>query len=455
MVLGARIGTAWEAVRTSYWFVPTLMVAASMLVALVAVELDRRQPALFRALFWWVDAGEPQTARTILTTVATSMISIATLTFSITIMVLTLASSQFGSRLIYNFMRDRTNQFVLGAFIGPFTYSLLVLWSIGAQEEGVFVPHFAVSLSIVAALVGIGMLIYFIHHVAETIQASKVVNVVSTQLRDDIDEVFPPRGSEAARDAEPPALDEADSVVIPASRGGVLQAMDRDRLVRIAKSRDVVIRALARPGRHVIPGAGLVQVYPAIEPDDELAGSINTSFAFGHRRTLLQDVEFAFMQLVELAVRALSPGINDPFTAMSCIDEIGTALARIMRRDMPPRCLTDDEGRVRLVLDRVTFTEIVNGAFDQIRHHAASHAAVMWRFLEVIERLAVFVHTAEHREALLQQAALVHELAMDNARSDADRDAVEDRYDKVLHAFGAGDDHSLGDGVPAGSATRH
>ncbi len=431
----------WDALRGTFWFVPLLMVITSAVLSLIALALDKAamDSGLELRLGWTFDRGADG-SRALLSTVAGSMLTIASVSFSITIVALQQASSQFGPRLLYNFMRDRGNQLVLGTFISGFTYCLLILRTINGTQNHSFVPHLSVTIGLLYALAGVAVLIYFIHHAATSIQAEHVIAKVSRELQQALDRMFP---SELGEEPEPSAFDielpkdfATESVAVTSNDSNYLQALDGDRLLRLACEHDLVINLEHRPGQFIVEGNSLARGWPAERMTDDLASSIRGAFYFGNRRTLLQDPEFAIDQLVEIAVRALSPGINDPFTAIACIDRLGAALAELAGKEIPSPYRYDEEGRLRLVANSVNDSGIVDASFHQIRQAALSSAAVTIRLLETIGALAARVKSPAFRLALISQAEVIFEGSRTGLTAEIDRQDALERYRELRVAFG-------------------
>lgn len=429
-VLDTRIASLWDRLSGSYWFIPALLTIAAISFAAFILFIDTQLQT--KNIPAWLYTGEPGGARAILTTIAASMVSIASLTFSITMVVLTLASSQYGSRLLYNFMRDHANQTVLGIYIGTFIYCLLVLRQITPVDGAAYVPHLAVNFAILLALAGIGVLIFFIHHIAESIQANTVIANVSRELQNSIDRFFPEKDESVDYKPEQGLFEDKHNYSsVKATTNGTLQAVNQQELLKIAVENDFVIKLMHRAGDYLVEGTELLRIHPAKKPDDALITRLHDTFITGNHRNLLQDIEFAFHQLVEIALRALSPGINDPFTAISCIDEISAGLARIMQRHMPPRCLADDNGKVRVILDVTTFEGIVNSAFDQIRQHAVNNPAISIKLLQSISAILVFARNKEQRDALFHQARMMFNMAMAGHITDEDKLDIEKHFEAI------------------------
>jgi len=434
----ARLQKYWDRISSSFWFLPSLLVVGAVAVAWGAVAIDEVVTERWLRTWGWGYTGSPQGATALLGAIAGSMITVAGLVFSLTLVALTLASSQFGPRLLRNFMRDATNQFVLGTFVATFLYCLLVLRTIRGTDGETFVPHLSISLAVLLAVGNVAVLIYFIHHVAMSIQADELVARLGAELVQRIDRLFPePIDPERPRSADQPgALGlpedfERDARPIRSAEDGYLQYVDPDELVATAQEGDLVLRVLWTPRHYVVADEPLVLAWPAERLTDALADRARSAFVLGNQRTPAQDVEFVIDQLVEVAVRALSPGVNDPFTAIRCIDRLGSALSRLVRREMPSRVRRDAAGRVRVVGPPVTFPMLADTAFHQLRQNARTSAAVTIRLLEMIDVVAGFATRPEDRLALRRHAEMIAAGARDGLPEVVDRQAVEERLAAV------------------------
>jgi uncharacterized membrane protein len=439
-----RIRYLWEQLRSTYWFIPLAMVAFAVVLSIASVLLDRAIREQGAQSLEWLYSGGPAEANALLSTIAASMINVAGVTFSITIVTLSLASSQFGSRLLRSFMRDTGNQVVLGTFIATFLYALIVLQTISEVEGRVFVPRISVIIGMLLAVAGLAVLIYFIHHVSASIQAENVIAAVGRDLDAAIDRLFPeqtaiaPQAPGAEGDESFTGGSEHPGHPVPATQTGYLQAIDRDGLMNVATERDLLVRVTYRPGDFIVEQSDLVVIWPPQKVDEALVKRVNDAFILGARRLRLQDVEFAINQLVEIAVRALSPGINDPFTAINCIDRLGASLAHLAERGIPAARHYGRDGHLRLITDVVTFPGIVDAAFNQIRQHASSSVAVTIRLLEAIAIVAAHTRTQEQRAALRHQAEMIWRSSNEALPEDRDREDVKERYDLVLRTANPG-----------------
>ena len=426
-----RLLAVWEAVRTSFWFIPSLMVIAAAGLAVGLVNLDRLLQTDFGAVFF---SGGVEGARSILSTIAGSMITIAGVTFSITIVALTLTSSQFGSRMLRNFMADRGNQLVLGTFIATFMYCLLVMKSIPLAGGAEPVPGIAVAFSFVLALVDLGVLIYFYHHVSNSIHADNIIESVTRELERAIERFSRDnQGPEAA--ASMPCRDFPDlcenPIAVLSHSSGYLRAVDETSLVEIAEKQEAIIHLHYRPGEYVFINTPLATISPVAESDFS-SEAVQNAFILGNRRTPEQDIEFAVCQLVEVALRALSPGINDPFTAISCINRLGNALCRLSQANFPPHLFFDSQEKLRLVTKAFTYAGILDTAFNQIRQAAKDSVAVHVRLLETLASVAGTLRHPQRCRAIAHHAMMTRRAARKNIHSPNDLEDIEKRYYDVM-----------------------
>jgi len=446
-VVPARVLHLWERVRSSYWFIPAIMTVGSIGLAAGTLELDRRVGAAWLEEARWLYQGGPDGARAVLSTIAGSMITVAGVVFSITIVVLSLAASQFGPRLLQNFLRDTGNEVVLGTFIATFLYCLLVLRAVrGSDEGGEFVPHLSLTVGVGTAVLSLGVLIYFIHHVAALIQANNVVASASRDIARTVADLFPggigregARSVEAERAAEALVARPGAWIEARAPEAGYIESLDGAGLVEDATRHDLLVVLTRRPGDFVWPGMAVARVRPAVALDEaaaqRLAGRVVDRFFFGQVRTPLHDVEAAVHRLVEVGVRALSPAFNDPFTALAVVDHLGASLAAVARQDAPSRYRYDADGTLRLVAEPIGFAEIAHAAFGKIRRYGRGDVDVLLRLLGAIAEVARGSAHPEVRAALRDQADAVLRESEQADHSPDERRRVERRYEEALAAM--------------------
>ncbi len=442
----ARATTILDRIRSSYWFVPASMSLLAVVLSILMLYLDRRFTHWSPSDIWWLYGGGGEGARVVLSVIVTAMISVTSVVFSITIVALTLAAGQFGSRVLRNFMRDRGNQITLGTFIATFVYAMLVLRTIRGGDNEEFVPPLAISLGILLVFVSVGVLIYFIHHVASSIQADSVVHSIAVETEDAIERLFPGhigREDPAGDRTKPwehggsclPARFDADAKAVRAPAGDQLQFVDHKALMDLAVNNDLVIRLRARPGDFVVHGGIIADVWKGGELDPKLLDEVQEVFVFGPSRSLHQDAEFGITQLVEVALRALSTGINDPFTAMNCVDRISSLLCRLSARAFPGAERFDDHGRLRVLADTSSFRGFVDSGFNQIRQNAGRSIAVLIRMLEALESIGAQACTHEHRQVLKHHADLVLQAGLSNHPQEPDRMDLERAHTSALQVI--------------------
>lgn len=425
--------------RASMWLVPGVLALAAVggALALGALETRLVLPAPFDALLF---TGDASGARAILAAIAGSMIGVTGVTFSITIVALTLASSQFGPRLLRNFMRDRGNQVVLGSFIGTFAFCLLGLRNVRGADEASSGAYLTVVIGVLLALISLALLIFFIHHIARSIQADTVIAHVAAELSQTLERLYPERvghGADAADVAASPHEPDAPPRSIMSSRDGYLQAFETERILALARQHDVVIALDRRPGQFVARGVPVARAWPAERVDDAFESALRRLWIIGDQRTPEQDAEFLIEQLVETASRALSPGVNDPFTAIACIDRLGAALVDLSGRRIPSAFRLDDDGRLRIIAARSSFAGMTDAAFNQIRQYAADSMDVLLRLMETFEVLARATrHDTARRAVIAGHAEKTLRTARLGDHEQEDMRELEGRHARVVAALG-------------------
>lgn len=436
----AQLAYFWELLRTSYWFVPTLMTACAIGLSLVSTRFDGKGGVRWSG---WIWTGTPDGAREVLSTIAGSMITVAGVSFSVTIVALTLTSSQFGPRLLRTFVRDFGSQVVLGTFVSTFVFCLLALRAVRGVEGQELVPYLSVTIGVVFSLASLGVLIYFIHHLAHVIQAEHLIASVAHELKETIERMFPEKlgepGSKPEEAPEKMPLEiQPARALIESDQSGYLQAIDHEDLLSMACAKDLVLQILPTPGRFVIKGRPLVRVCSPGDVSQDVADSIRGCFIFGRRRTPTQDPEYAVHNLVELAVRALSPGINDPFSAMTCLDWLGEALSDLARRKIPLHHRYDDQRRLRVIADGTDFPAMADAAFNQIRQYGRGSVSVLLRLLDTIATVSEDVCRPEDRLCLREHADKVARDARETLFNELDLHEVEQRHAATLQALEGG-----------------
>jgi len=436
-----KIRQLWSNVRSSLWFLPSLMVAGSAVLAAALIEADSSVIDIWLSRWPRLFGAGAEGARGMLSTIAGSMMSVVGVTFSMTLVALALASSQYSSRILRNFMGSRVTQGVLGIFAGIFTYCLIVLRTIRSGNEGEFVPNLAVFFGFLLALGGVGVLIFFIHHIASSIQASSILAAVAQETLETMDRIFPEKLGQGPGD-----MDEEQTLrsvagrnwrVVPAGETGYIQSVDDDGLLRLARDRKTIVRMERGIGEFVVRNTALCSLALEDPPDPETIAALQATFGISRYRTMEQDAGFGIRQIVDVALKALSPGINDTTTAVMCVDYLSAILARLAPRQVPSS-RRYEEGELRVMTIGPTFASLLDEAFDQIRGSSKGNLAVMSRMLDALQTVAGLTAIASRRRALREQVEWIAELAGRTLESAHDRARIDTQLARVREATEAG-----------------
>ena len=433
---GLAVESDWrdEALRTNLWLIPAIESMAAVALFAVTLTIDRAASHGELSLPSWVISGSPDAARQILSSLAGAIITVVGVVFSIMIVTLTLASTQFGPRMLRTFIRDRGTQLTLGTFVATFFYAMLALISIGAT----FVPHLSVTVALALTAVDLGVLIYFIHHTATAIQLPEVIASVARDLAGAIDaeKALSPGDADLVNgpsaDVLQARLDRAGQVVT-ASASGYLRFVRHATLLRIAAECDAVIRLHYRPGHFLTQGHPVATVWPP-----EVAGTIGRRLEDMHitgpLRTLSQDIAFGIDQLVEIAIRALSPAVNDTFTALTCIDWLGDSLCKIAVDWHPHTRHRDRIGVIRLITVPVSYERLVQRSFEKVRQAADGMPAVLIRQLDALSKIMA-VAPDSRSQVLLDQASMIQRVSQRTVPEPADQADITARYEALLTLY--------------------
>src|SRR6516225_2280133 len=436
-LFSSALSSHWrrEVLRTSLWFVPSLEVVAAIGLFIGTLAADRAAYRGEFALPGWVISGSADAARQILTTIAAAIITVVGVVFSIILVTLTLATTQFGPRMLRNFIRDRGTQVTLGTFVATFVYAVLVLASIGVGSHGAFVPHVSVTVTLALMVADLAVLIYFIHHTAVSIQLPQVIASIAADLTEAISEqgsgTPDPHPMAGPTATELVARTEAGGAVLLAPVSGYLQYVKLRDLVRLATEADAVINLEHRPGHFVVRGHRYATVWPP-EAAPLVRQALGRGHIIGPYRTLTQDVSFGIDQLVEIAIRALSAAVNDTFTAMTCIDWLGENLCKIVAGWHPARVHRDAQGYIRVISAEPSYDRLVQRSFEKIRQSSLGMPAVMIRELEALTRIMAETTSDGQRRVLLEQAAMIDRASERSVPEAADRADIRRRYEAIL-----------------------
>ena len=390
-----------ERLAEAFWLVPGLCLLAAGGLALGLVRLDR---TLQRTGGGVAFTGGPSSARELLSAIATSTLTFTGLVFSITIVVLQLTSSQFSPRVLRTFVQDRFIQLALGVFLATFVYALVALREVRGEDGAVvdrFVPGVTVTVGFGLAVASVATFVRYVSHIAQSIRVVNIIERIAAETEAAIDRCYPADGGPGSSHlVEPPP---APVRVLASAERGVVVGVQVDELVEEAARAGCVLRVVPAVGDFVPRGAPLAEVAGAGDPDGD---RVRAAIALGRERTVRQDVGFGFRQLVDVAEKALSPGVNDPTTAVQCLDQVHSLLRQLATRPFPSGVHADRRGAVRLVVATPSWSDYVHLALDEVRHWGAGSLQVQRRLRDLLEDLATVVD-AERRPPLEKQRRLL------------------------------------------------
>ncbi len=444
--MNARLIKLWNDLQGSYYFIPGLMAIGAILLAVLTSAIDKNIDITLAEKLGWFYSNKADGARAILTTIASSMMTVAAVTFSITMVAVTSAAGQYGPRLIGNFMRDRANQITLGTFTSTFVYCLLILriartGDTGSGENTIaeFVPNVSLLVAMALTLFSVGVMIFFIHHIPETLNVGNITGQVGRKLRKDLTNMFPDDmgdGEDPEDVIDTSIYSHKNAVKIQADFEGYIQAADETTIIEWARDNDAVIKLQYRPGDFTVIGDVLLHVWSQngseITLSDDDIKVLRVAYAVGEERTAHQNALFLADELVEILARALSPGINDPFTAINCINWYQSAINTMMRGKPPSPFRKDAEGVLRVIVWPVTFERLVSVICDQSRPYISTDRNASIKMLVILTELAANAHNMEHRKILISQLNKLKRATDDNITSTQARDDLHLRFEQSI-----------------------
>lgn len=431
----------WDNLRVSFWFAPAIMALIAVPLAWLLYGLDKQIPNELLQSSRLVISGSPDELRVMLVSIATTVLATAGVVFTLLTLPLSTVAAQYGSRLLRVFLSDRTTQVVLGMFVGTFVYCIAAATTIlpaDIEPEG---AQITTTVGLVLMMATFGTLILLVQHISTMLQAPNIAAAAGAELRDVVgventEEARPNKATGQAGHVAQIPMAEADAFPLRAGEVGYIQTLDPDILLTLARENDLVIRLALRPGDYVWADRVVAQIWPAKRFNERLEKHLRRAIRIGNQRTPTQDVECAVNQLVEMAVRAMSPAINDPFTAMTCLDHIGNGLALFARQGPENLNSYDPNGRLRLVFEPFSFEELLGAAFDMLRHASCDNAAVLLHMLDVIGAFGQDVRPPEYRRLLLRHATLIREESRAGALIDADRQRIDQGVQTLISRLG-------------------
>lgn len=427
-----KLSNFWEELKTSFWFIPALMLLLAIVASFGFIYLDNQIEYYPDGFLKYLVSGSADSARSTLSIIASAMIGVAGTVFSITLVVLALASSQLGSRLLRNFMYDTLNQVVLGTYVSTFVYCLLISNSIKNNDDFNFVPVISVFVALIAALAGIILLIIFIHHISVSIQSNRVISDIAELMLKNIRKLFPDKIGEENKQPDPDVellkMKFTFRKEIPCGKSGYLQSISSDDLMDLAKKEDLIIILHYRPGHYLVKDLNICEILCNKEPREDLTSKINGDLIIGKVRTPFQDAEFSIYQLVEIASRALSPGVNDPHTAIACIDNLTSLMSYLTSALFPSPFRYDKEGKLRIIADSLTFAGMLDASFNQIRQYAVDSPSVFIRLMEALIIIHQFAENDNQKKELFQHAKMIMNAAERSFEEPRDINDLKERF---------------------------
>jgi uncharacterized membrane protein len=426
----------WDRMKVSLWFVPLVMALVAVLLSWLLGRLDEQVPNELISNSKLILSGSPGEMRTIMIGVAGTVLATAGVVFSLLTLPLSTVASQFGSRLLRIFMRDRTTQFILGMFVATFCYCLFTALSIPPIDTQAGAPQITVTFGLLLMLLTFASLIILIQHISIMLQAPNIVAAAGSDLRDvvgvrDSAEASENQNLSGSESCEMDSLTESEAYPLRVRRTGYIQFVDPEIILNLAKERDLMLRLLHKPGHFVLSGEVAALVWPGAKVDARLAKHLRRGIQIGNQRTPTQDIEYAINQLTEIAVRAMSPAINDPFTALTCLDHLADGLAQYVRFGESSPNFYDKDGRLRLVFASASLEELLGAAFDMLRHASCDNASVLLRMLDAIDAIGQAAKSPAARRELLRHVHLVQAESQAGALIEPDTQRIRQRCEMV------------------------
>jgi len=435
-----KIFFLWNRLTSTFWFIPCVIILGAILLSMFLVHIDSITSFSEEGFAGSFIVKSSDSARSILVTIAAAMMGVAGTVFSVTLVALTLASSQFGSRLIKNFMYVRLNQVVLGAYISTYLYCLLVLNAIKDNDGYIFIPSISIMVAIFAAIANIILIIVFIHKIAISIQADKVISDISDYISKQFKNLYPHKmGQENEEgltvDAENLKIIFTFNIVLKSPKSGYLQYVDGEKLIKLISKIGGVLHLHSRPGQYMVAGMDIATLYIHENIAQERLNKIVKQFVIGKTKMAQQDLEYSIHQMVEVAVRALSPGINDPFTAIACIDNLTSTLCTLVQIKLPSPYRYDEENKLRVIAEASDFEGVLDAAFNQIRQFSNGSPAVMIRLLEALTRINEFTRDEHYKKTIFKHAKMVLNLGEETIIEPNDLQDLQVRFKQVRSNF--------------------
>ncbi|GHA13292.1 hypothetical protein GCM10008090_23770 [Arenicella chitinivorans] len=413
-------------IRYSYWFIPGAMSVGAIMLAAGLVATDIYLMPDIPPSWEWLFNSNPDGARALLSTVAGSTITVAGVVFSMTILSVSHATANYGSRLLLRFLEDRRNQFTLGMFTATFIYCLLVLRTVSSGDGNQatdFVPHLAILMAVTLSVISVAVLIAFIHHVPDTIHIGEVTADRGKTLIGRLEHLFPNTTPPQSAD-----LPINPDLVLGSKGYGYIQAMDIEGILKYATRSNLCVTARKGPGQFVSTNESLFEVAGEFEDRDTVRDRLSGFYNLGAERTPTQDVRFLIEELVQIAARALSPGINDPYTANTCMDWLGNGVAASINQTHRGGALMDEDGRIRVRVPTFTFVDLCESIFSSMRPYATTDYNATRHMAKVFQSILDCANEGDNKQCVLSHARAFLTDALDQHTSTRSRDEIRRAY---------------------------
>jgi uncharacterized membrane protein len=398
----------YEDIRSSLWFRPGLWMLVYAAVGMLLVWGEARLGLAGVDLTQYeVLRTDASGARTMLGAIATAMLTVTSLVFSLMMLAVVQTANAYSPRLLRRYISDPANQHVLGILIGTFVYSMVVLRAVSGNSASA--PVIATNMALLLSLVATVALVHFLNHVPQSIKVSSIISLILSQTQKVIERGFPRDVGHPWEGEGKPVFPESQPRQLCAHDSGYVQYLADEKLLRTAYDADLVIRMHWRMGDYILAGTAIASVWG--ELDEKLEGTIRRACILGVERTLPQDAGFGLQQLTDIALRALSPGVNDPSTAATSIDAVTFLLGKALDRELPSPYRCDEEGDLRLVLPRASFSELIEDSYLRILQYGGQDVAIMRQLLRACEQLHTIARGEAERELLWSLVEAIHDQA--------------------------------------------
>lgn len=406
---------------------------SSMILAFFLIEVDSNVKDEWLVAYPRIFGLGADGSRGMLTAIAGSMLTVSALAFSLTLSIIAQASGQYTPRILRNFMRDKVNQFILGYFVSVYAYCLIILRTIRGTDEIQFVPSLGVVVGLILAIGGIVVLIYFIHHIASSLQVSNIITNIETETSEVIKKIFPEQMGEEAEEKEIISARKMEERVnwygVKSLLSGYIQYVDTDGLMEFADENKLVLRMEYGIGQFVAEDTTLISSTKSIDEDSTV--TLNSFFHIYSYRTIEQDVGYGIRQIVDIALKALSPGVNDTTTAINCIDYLAIIVGKIADRKFPTLTRVKD-GEIRVFVKSPSFRNYMEAAFDQIRINGKTNLAVFSRLLKAFSIVGKKTISKERKEIVKEHILLTKEFAEETLQTKYEKKLLKELVSKEL-----------------------